>query len=110
MILRHYKAPRHDLKKHPGYLAWIRTLPCAVCWMWRIRPGRDSKVEAAHVGIRGLARKCSDLETIPLCIWHHRTGPHSHHHLGKGFWVFWKINRTEVIAQYQQKYEKEKAA
>jgi hypothetical protein len=110
MILRHYKPSRHDPRKNAGYLSWIRSLPCAVCWVWRIRPGRDSKVEAAHVGVRGLSRKCSDLEAIPFCIWHHRTGPQSHHQLGKGFWQFWKLNRIEVIREYQARYEKEKAA
>jgi len=61
--------------RHPGYLQWIRTLPCSVC-----RTTRD--VEAAHTGPRGLSQKSSDLCAIPLCARHHRTGKDSYHKLG----------------------------
>ena len=45
--------------RHPGYLQWIRTLPCSVC--------RTSRaVEAAHTGPHGLSQKSSDLCAIPL--------------------------------------------
>ena len=106
MILRHYKPPHLDLKSDPQYLAWIRMNSCAVCWQWKLRPARDRNIEAAHVGKRGLGQKCSDRETIPLCIWHHRTGPHSHHALGKRFWNFWKLDRIETIRKYQEKWRR----
>ena len=51
--------------RDPAYLAFIRSLPCAVCF-------RTRNVEAAHVGRRGMGQKSSDRETIPLCSLHHR--------------------------------------
>ena len=61
--------------RHPGYLQWIRSLPCSVCRTTRA-------VEAAHTGPRGLSQKSSDLCAIPLCDRHHRTGDDSYHKLG----------------------------
>ena len=61
--------------RHPGYLQWIRTLPCSVCRTTRT-------VEAAHTGPHGLSQKSSDLSAIPLCARHHRTGMDSYHKLG----------------------------
>ena len=61
--------------RHPGYLQWIRTLPCSVCQTTRA-------VEAAHTGPHGLSQKSSDLSAIPLCVTHHRTGDDSYHKLG----------------------------
>ena len=57
------------------YLRFIRTLPCACC---------DSRrgVESSHMGPHGMGQKSSDLSAIPLCRWHHRTGPGSYHKLG----------------------------
>jgi len=61
--------------RNPGYLRWIRTLPCSVCRTRRA-------VEAAHTGPHGLSQKSSDLSAIPLCGKHHRTGDDSYHKLG----------------------------
>ena len=61
--------------RNPGYLHWIRTLPCSVCRTRRA-------VEAAHTGPHGLSQKSSDLSAIPLCGRHHRTGDDSYHKLG----------------------------
>jgi len=61
--------------RNPGYLRWIRTLPCSVCRTTR-------SVEAAHTGPHGLSQKSSDLSAIPLCARHHRTGDDSYHRLG----------------------------
>lgn len=77
-------------------MAWIASLPCAVC-------GRQP-VEVAHVGTRGFGQKCSDLETAPLCIAHHREGRESHHRLGKCFWDFHRIDRAELSARLQRAY------
>jgi len=110
MIPRTYKPPRYDAKRNPAYLAWIRSLPCAVCRIWGLTRHEHGKVEAAHVGARGIGQKCADTETLPLCVHHHRTGPHSHHYLGRRFWPFWKINRYELIAELNQRYQKEKKA
>ena len=57
------------------YLAWIRTLPCAVC-------GETRGIEASHTGPHGLGQKSSDYSTIPLCARHHRSGVDSYHKLG----------------------------
>ena len=73
------------------------------------RPVQASPTEAAHVGLRGLRQKCSDRETIPLCAEHHRTGPDSHHVLGKKFWEHHDMNREAWIAAYNERYEQEKA-
>jgi Putative HNHc nuclease len=51
--------------RDPAHLAFIRSLPCAVC-------RRERTIEAAHVGRRGLSQKSSDRETLPLCNLHHR--------------------------------------
>lgn len=93
--------PARDRK----YLAWLRTQACAVpdC-----RPSSyyDGVIEAAHVGaIRGLRQKCSDRDAIPLCAYHHRIGPHSHHVLGKGFWSFWELDRDSLIRDYNALFD-----
>jgi hypothetical protein len=61
--------------RNPGYLKWIRTLPCSVCRTTR-------QIEAAHTGPHGISQKSSDLSAIPLCRRHHRTGNDSYHRLG----------------------------
>ena len=61
--------------RSPGYLRWIRTLPCSVCRTTR-------QIEAAHTGPHGISQKSSDLSAIPLCFKHHRTGADSYHKLG----------------------------
>jgi hypothetical protein len=57
------------------YRALIRTLPCAVC-------GAHWGIEAAHTGPHGMSQKSSDLDCIPLCRKHHRTGADALHSLG----------------------------
>ena len=74
----HPRAPRRRARQGPPrsrrYLAWIRTLPCAVC-------GADDQVQAAHTGTDGgLAQKPSDYSAIPLCALHHTLdGPRAYH-------------------------------
>lgn len=55
MMLPKPKTPR-DKK----YLAFIRTLPCCDCGL----PGPS---EAHHIFTGGMALKCSDYDTVPLC-------------------------------------------
>ena len=62
-------------QRDPRYLAWIRTLPCAVC-------GSERGIEASHTGPHGLGQKSPDSSAIPLCPKHHRTGRESYHKLG----------------------------
>jgi len=78
--------------RHPGYLRWIRTLPCSVCRTTRA-------VEAAHTGPHGLSQKSSDWSAIPLCARHHRTGDDSYHKLGpRKFSEVHHLNIPAIVA------------
>lgn len=75
--------PRRGPDRSPDYLAWIRTLGCAVCSRLT---GGSTVIEAAHtnvLGRRGMGQKTSDFSAIPLCAGHHREHPDSYHHLGE---------------------------
>ena len=67
------RKPPRRLKKagsDPAYLAWVRTLPCAVPF-----PGLGCKgrMHAHHAGRKpGVALKAPDSTAIPLCDAHHR--------------------------------------
>jgi hypothetical protein len=63
----------------PKYLAWLRTLPCAVC-------ERPPPSQAAHTGSRldqgvGMGQKTPDRDAIPLCAGCHLLDPDSYHEL-----------------------------
>jgi hypothetical protein len=108
-------ATKKKTGKDKAYLDWIRSLPCVLCFrhsyssgdVWQY-PGdfaRYRRAEAAHVGTRGLSQKSLDRQAIPLCIEHHRTGKASAHVLGKKFWTFWGIDKDELIAELNNRYE-----
>ena len=83
--------------RRPGYLEWIRTLPCSVCRTTRA-------VEAAHTGPHGLSQKSSDLSAIPLCARHHRTGDDSYHKLGpREFAEVHRLNIPAIVAHLNAK-------
>jgi len=83
--------------RNPGYLRWIRTLPCSVCRTTR-------SVEAAHTGPHGLSQKSSDLSAIPLCARHHRTGDDSYHRLGpRRFAEVHHLNIGAMVARLSAK-------
>ena len=83
--------------RNPGYLRWIRMLPCSVCRTTRT-------VEAAHTGPHGLGQKSSDLSAIPLCARHHRIGDDSYHKLGPGkFAEVHRLNVRTVVARLSEK-------
>ena len=83
--------------RHPGYLQWIRTLPCSVCRTTRA-------VEAAHTGPHGLSQKSSDLCAIPLCVRHHRTGNDSYHKLGpRKFAEVHQLNIPAIVGRLSAK-------
>ena len=83
--------------RNPGYLQWIRTLPCSVCRTMRA-------VEAAHTGPHGLSQKSSDLSAIPLCGKHHRTGDDSYHKLGpRKFAEAHQLNFRAIAARLSAK-------
>lgn len=88
-------------EQNPEYLDYIRQWPCALDATGEC----VGHVEAAHVGDRGLGQKSKDEETIPLCAGHHRTGPESHHVLGKRFWEHHGMNRSDMLVMYQGIFE-----
>jgi hypothetical protein len=88
------------LTRHSDYLRFIRRQPCVVC-------GALYTIEAAHSGVRGLGQKADDLFTLPLCRHHHRTGPHSHHKLGKRFWGHHALDRVTLIRELQRLWKLE---
>ena len=89
----------------PLYLAWIRTLPCAICLRLR---SSYLLIEAAHtkaLGPRGLGQKTSDFSAIPLCFWHHRGNRDSYHHLGEErFAEQHGINLLELVLALNELY------
>lgn len=101
----------------PVYRAWIRTQECVVCAKLRafgvrlVFSGLTALgiVECAHVGDHGKGQKCSDLETLPMCDWHHRLAPDSHHTLGPAFWRLHHLDRFELIERFQQDFYAEAA-
>ncbi len=103
-------ATRKKTGKDKDYLAWLHELPCCVptCTSKNLHkwPQAEAQTEAAHVGERGLSQKCPDREAIPLCGFHHRTGSHSCHVLGKKFWTLHAMDKQEIIARLNAEYER----
>lgn len=87
--------------QNPEYLDCIRRWGCVLAATYDC----VGPVEAAHVGDRGLGQKCRDQETIPLCGYHHRTGPDSQHVMGKRFWDYHGINKADLVTMYQGIFE-----
>lgn len=94
--------------KDPTYLQFIASLPCVVCVAWE--SDQRTRTTVAHVGDRGLSQKCSDRETLPLCVDHHQEGKNAHHRMGKNFWPHHGLDRDALIKLFQERYEQEKAA
>lgn len=101
-------------ERSKSYRDFIGEQPCIACYppwfRYRWDDRQKSPTEVAHVGLRGLGQKCSDLETLPLCTEHHRTGEKAHHVLGKNFWAEHGLDRDQLIASFQEKYKMEVAA
>jgi hypothetical protein len=72
-------------------------LPCCVCGFWPV------EVHHIRAGV-GMGQKASDLETIPLCVWHHRTGPQAFHNGPRIFQALFGMER-ELLAQTTKKME-----
>lgn len=87
--------PQRDFQ----YLRFIRTLPCTIC-------SRCRYIEAAHFGPRGLGQKANDMQTLPLCSAHHRTGVDSYHSLGpRKFAEHHRLNVNRLIGQLNELFE-----
>lgn len=88
--------------KDPAYLAFIASLPCVVCLAWESE--QRTRTTVAHVGDRGLSQKCSDRETLPLCVDHHQEGKNAHHKMGKRFWSHHELDRDVLIRLFNERY------
>jgi len=59
------------------YMERVRALPCVVRELLGVAvaclPLCSGRTHAHHMGARGLGQKCSDLETVPFCEYHHRS-------------------------------------
>lgn len=95
---------RKNRKRDKARLAWIHTLPCAICE--RAGLNQTTISEAAHLGKRGLGQRPPDDTAVPLCWTHHaRQSRESVHSLGKAFWEKWGVTAEELIRQYQKMFE-----
>src|SRR3954453_20345848 len=78
---------RRGSARDPAYRAWIRTHPCSAC-------GTTQSIECAHTGRGGgMARKASDLSSLPFRSCCDRLGPHAYHRVGRA--AFERRNRTD---------------
>ncbi len=106
------KSPKADRGrvKDPAYLAWIRTLPCAVAG-----PDCHGPVEAAHVRYSdaavgrvnaGLQVKPSDRPwSLPLCRRHHREGPKAQHAgAERAWWLSHGIDASVLCLALSKRY------
>lgn len=75
------------------YMAWIRTLKCLI-------RGCQASVVPHHAGIGGVALKCSDYFTIPLCDGHHK----EHDQGSKTFYDKYSIDKWKTIAELEAEY------
>lgn len=87
------------------YLAWLKTLPCAVCRAGEI--SQFGETEAAHIGGNSAA-KAGNRSAIPLCREHHRTGPYAQERLKARFGEFWGIDVAALIVEYNSRFEAER--
>ena len=69
--LRRYIRPVED----SAFLSFVRKFPCCCCYSTR-------RVEAAHIGPRGLKQKTSSFTTLPLCFQCHQDGANALHKIG----------------------------
>jgi len=93
-----------------SFISWIKSQPCVVCEKHSLHlfAKRFSPSQAHHAGHRGLSQRADDRTCIPLCWTHHdRNSPHSVHTLGRKFWQFYRLDRAEVIAEMNRRYELE---
>jgi len=66
------------------YRKWVRTQPCAMLRCQR------TDIEFAHTGSKGkgTSAKACDLDGIPLCVFHHRTGVAAYHRHAEAHWAY----------------------
>jgi hypothetical protein len=124
---------RRRSARSPRYLAFVRKLPCLVCyrefWGWWLNQGeamqgwlvqtieelpqglQNSPTEAAHIGMsdscRGIAQQYPDAEAGPLCRGHHREFKDAHHAGSRGWWrrTFEELDRDQLLSALVRVYE-----
>jgi hypothetical protein len=101
------RKPRRGPARDKKYLAWIRTLPCAVrTCSWHTKQVWVYPIEAAHSGAHGISQKASDYSAIPLCSWHHRLSPDSYHASAKTFFTRHGLDRKALVKELNERYER----
>lgn len=65
-------ARRSARVRNPAYMAFVRSLPCALLTTHQCA----GPIHAHHAGMRGFGQKASDDTCIPLCAFHHLAGWH----------------------------------
>ncbi len=79
---------RQPRQRDPGYLAFLRRLPCVIC-------GATRRIEAAHIrsgyssagwAPTGMMQKPGDARAVPLCATCHREGPNAQHRTNEREW------------------------
>jgi hypothetical protein len=82
---------RFPHRRHPAFLAWLRTYPCVLC---------GNSAEPAHVKSRGAGG--DDIgNTVPLCRTHHR----EQHDTGiQSFARKYGIDLAQVAAGYGEAF------
>jgi len=98
-------ATKNKAGKDAAYLAWLHNFPCVVCVSLNVP--QTSPTEAAHCGPRGLSQKCPDRLALPICRDHHREGQFCQHALGRFFFQHYDLDRDELFAKFQLRYEAE---
>ncbi len=94
--------------RNPAYLRWIRNNNwCLLCEKYGSETGTPWRTESAHSGPHGISQKASDLDSLPLCGRHHRTGKDSYHVLGTKFFQHHGLDREQIISRLRSEYEEE---
>lgn len=109
-IDRSQKGQRNPRERDPGYLAFLRRLPCIAAVMGL--PGCEGATQAAHLrfsdaakGRRnpGMASKSHDRFATPLCAHHHLRDQHAR--AEKAFWNDLGVDPGDLSAALYAAYQ-----
>ena len=92
--IRRYVKPLKD----SAYLRFIRRFPCVSC-------GSSRRVEAAHIGPRGLGERTDDCSALPICFTCHQDGKDALHKIGpERFQIVHGIEFSSLQAMFNRFY------
>jgi len=96
-VISFFKEDEYPDKRSRWYLDFIRSKMCLICY-------RNSEAHHEPIGkTGGVAMKCSDRETVPLCREHHS----ERHQIGKiTFYDKYNIDYVEEIEKLQQEFDR----